>query len=123
MRGFIRRRGDAWELRVYLGQDAVIGKKRYATKSVRGSRAEAERVLARMVTGADQGTYARTSAPVGELLERWFAQAVTDYSPKTVRETRGYLDRNLSVSGSGRGPGRARPGWLSWSGVFVCRAT
>jgi hypothetical protein len=38
MRGFIRRRGEAWELRVYLGQDAITGKKRYATRSVRGSR-------------------------------------------------------------------------------------
>ena len=74
MRGFIRRRGEAWELRVYLGQDAVTGKKRYATKSVRGSRREADRVLARMVADADQGTFARTSATVGELLERWFAQ-------------------------------------------------
>ena len=43
MRGFIRRRGAAWELRVYLGQDTVTGKKRYATKSVRGSRREADR--------------------------------------------------------------------------------
>jgi hypothetical protein len=35
MRGFIRRRGEAWELRVYLAQDAITGKKRYATRSAR----------------------------------------------------------------------------------------
>jgi hypothetical protein len=28
MRGFIRPRGDGWELRVYLGQDVISGKKR-----------------------------------------------------------------------------------------------
>ena len=95
MRGFIRRRGEAWELRVYLAQDAITGKKRYATRSVRGSRREAERELARMVSAADQGTFARTGATVGELLERWLAQAASDYSPKTVRETRSYLDRDL----------------------------
>jgi integrase len=95
MRGFIRQRGEAWELRVYLGQDAISGKKRYATRTVRGSRREAERVLARIVAGADQGSFARTSATVGELLERWFELARDDYSPKTVLETRGYLDRDL----------------------------
>ena len=95
MRGFIRRRGEAWELRVYLGQDAITGKKRYATRSVRGSRREAERELARMVSAADRGTFARTGATVGELLERWLAQSASDYSPKTVRETRSYLDRDL----------------------------
>ncbi len=95
MRGFIRQRGQAWELRVYLGQDAISGKKRYATRTVRGSRREAERVLSRMVAEADQGAFARTSATVGDLLERWFAHVRDDYSPKTVRETRSYLDRDL----------------------------
>jgi integrase len=95
MRGFIRQRGAAWELMVYLGQDAISRKKRYATRTVRGSRREAERVLARMVADADQGGFARTSATVGDLLEHWFVQAREDYSPKTVRETRGYLDRDL----------------------------
>ncbi len=33
-----------------------------------------------------------TDAMVGELLERW--QATEDFSPKTVLETRGFLDRN-----------------------------
>jgi integrase len=95
MRGFIRQRGSAWELMVYLGQDAITGKKRYTTRTVRGSRREADRVLARMVADADQGGFARTSATVGDLLEHWFAQARDDYSPKTVLETRSYLDRDL----------------------------
>ena len=48
-----------------------------------------------MVADADQGRLARTSATVGDLLEHWFAQAGDDYSPKTVLETRRYLDRDL----------------------------
>ena len=48
-----------------------------------------------MVADADQGGFARTSATVGDLLEHWFAQARDDYSPKTVLETRSYLDRDL----------------------------
>ncbi len=44
---------------------------------------------------ADRGALARTDATVGELLERWFEQARDDFSPKTVLETRGILDRHL----------------------------
>ncbi len=32
MKGFIRTRGDAWDLRVFLGTDSVTNKKRYASK-------------------------------------------------------------------------------------------
>ena len=31
MKGFLRQRGDAWELRVYLGTDPVTGKQRYTS--------------------------------------------------------------------------------------------
>ena len=95
MKGFIRRRGDAWELRVFLGTDPVTSKKRYASRTVRGGKREAQRVLNEMVAGAEQGLSVRTSATVGELLERWFEFASRDFSPKTVKETRGFIDRNL----------------------------
>jgi hypothetical protein len=48
-----------------------------------------------MVAEADASTLARTDATVGQLLERRFEQAKEDFSPKTVLETRGFLDRNL----------------------------
>ena len=95
MKGFMRRRGEAWELRVFLGADPVTGKKRYVTRTVRGGKREAQRLLAEMVTDAERGVTARTSATVGELLEQWFELASRDFSPKTVKETRGFIDRNL----------------------------
>ena len=95
MKGFIRRRGEAWELRVFLGVDPVTGRKRYANKSVRTGKREAQRMLAEMIVEAERGTLARTSATVGDLLETWFEFAAPEFSPKTVRETRGYMDRNL----------------------------
>jgi integrase len=55
MKGFIRRRGDSWELRVYLGVDAVTGKRRYANKTVRGGKREAQRALAAFITDAQRG--------------------------------------------------------------------
>ena len=46
MKGFIRQRGTAWELRVFVGTDAVTGKKRDATTTVHGGKREAQRALA-----------------------------------------------------------------------------
>ena len=43
MKGHIRKRVDAWELRVCVGVDADTGKKRYATKSIRGERLRGRR--------------------------------------------------------------------------------
>jgi len=45
MKGSMRQRGSAWELRVYLGADPVNGKQRYATRTVRAGKREAQRVL------------------------------------------------------------------------------
>ncbi|MGH9188978.1 MAG: tyrosine-type recombinase/integrase [Acidimicrobiales bacterium] len=95
MQGFMRQRGDAWELRAYLGHDAVTGRKRWAYKTVRGGKREAQRALAAMVAEADRGGSSHTNATVGELLEGWFEHAEADFSPKTAMETRGVLDRNL----------------------------
>ena len=95
MKGFIRRRGDAWELRVYFGTDPVMNKQRYASRTVRTGKREAQRVLNEMISEAERGLSVRTSATVGDLLEQWFDFASRDFSPKTVKETRGFMDRNL----------------------------
>ena len=95
MKGFMRQRADSWELRVYLGSDPVTGKQRYASRTVRGGKRAAQRVLAEMVTEAERGLLVRTNATAGELIEAWFEQATRDFSPKTVKETRGFIDRNL----------------------------
>ncbi len=58
MRGHIRVRsgpnGTAYELRVFAGTDET-GKKRYVVETVRGSRRDAEKRLAQIVTGIDTG--------------------------------------------------------------------
>ena len=95
LKGLIRQRGDAWELRVYLGNDPVTSKQRYASRAVRGGKREAQRVLNEMVSEAERGLAVRSSATVGELLEAWFEMAKGDFSSSTVKETRGFIDRNL----------------------------
>ncbi|MFZ8999546.1 MAG: tyrosine-type recombinase/integrase, partial [Ilumatobacteraceae bacterium] len=52
-------------------------------------------MLAEMITEAERGLTVRTTATVGELLDAWFEFAAPDFSPKTVKETRGYIDRSL----------------------------
>ncbi|WP_083914330.1 tyrosine-type recombinase/integrase [Ilumatobacter nonamiensis] len=95
MKGHLRQRGDSWEARVYVGKDVLSGKERYATRTIHGSKKEAERVLNRLLVDAERGTAAKTGANVGELLMTWFEFARHDFSPKTVRETRGFIDRDL----------------------------
>ena len=74
MKGFMRQRGDSWELRVFLGLDPATGKQHDSSRSVRGGKREAQRVLAEMVAEAERGLAVRTKA------------------------TRGYVDRNLLPS-------------------------
>ena len=75
MQGFMRQRGSSWELRVYVGRDAVTGRKRWVTKTVTGGKREAQRALAATVAEADRGVLQSTTATVGELLGEWFAHA------------------------------------------------
>jgi integrase len=95
MRGHLRQRGSSWELRVYLGKDAVTGRERYVTRTMKGRRREAERMLNELVVSAERGLMARTSATVGELLDTWFEHASPEFSPKTVREAAGFIERDL----------------------------
>ncbi|MEZ5247604.1 MAG: site-specific integrase [Acidimicrobiales bacterium] len=110
MKGYMRQRGGSWELRVFLGHDPVTGKQRYANRTVRGGKREAQRALAAMITEAEQGLTARSAATVAELLEAWFDQAAPDFSPATAKETRGYLDRSLLPGLGGRRLAKLKPG-------------
>ena len=109
MKGFMRQRGASWELRVFLGPDPLTGRKRYATRTVRGGKREAQTALAEMVTEAERGLTVRTTATVGELLEAWFEFASPDFSPKTVKETRGYIDRSLMPALGSRRLAKLKP--------------
>jgi integrase len=95
MKGSMRQRGSAWELRVYQGGDPVSGKQRDAPRRFAPGKREAQRVLNEMKVEAERGLAARTTATVGELLDRWLELARADFSPKTTREVTGYIERNL----------------------------
>jgi hypothetical protein len=53
-RGSIRQRGSpSWELRVYIGTDADTGRRRWATRTIRGERRDAERELVNLAAQAN----------------------------------------------------------------------
>jgi len=72
--GSLRRRGDGkWELRVSTGRDPVKGRYRYVSRTVQGTRKEAEAALAALVTEVTTGAggHTGTDATVADLVEQW----------------------------------------------------
>ncbi len=62
MKGHLRRRGNAWELRAYVGIDPITNRQKYLTRTFRGGKREADEVLARFTT-AGQDCAARPAEP------------------------------------------------------------
>src|SRR5690606_36925249 len=91
-----RQRGkESWEVRAFAGRDADTGKKHYVTRTVRGTRRDAEVALGRLVAEIDEGQHAVRAGTVGELCERWYSHAAPDLSPAVAAEYRRLLDRRI----------------------------
>lgn len=85
MRGHLQHRGgDAWRIKVYVGRSAD-GRRRYLERTVRGTRRDAEREMARLVVEVDEGRHA-AAAPMtfGELLDRWLEAKRASVAPRTI---------------------------------------
>ncbi|HEX7197747.1 MAG TPA: site-specific integrase [Candidatus Limnocylindria bacterium] len=73
MRGHIQQRGKSWRIKAYCGRDES-GRKRYAEKTVRGSRREADRELKRLLAEVDQSRVVPGSTlTLDQLLDRWLS--------------------------------------------------
>ena len=96
MAGSIRQRGkQSWEVRAFAGKDVSTGKKRYVTKTVHGERRHAEVALGRLLAEIEDGKHAVRAGTVGDLCERWYAQAGPDLSPSVAAEYRRLLDKRI----------------------------
>ena len=85
MRGNLQQRGqDSWRVRIYVGRSAD-GRRRYIERTVRGTKKDAERELARLVVEADEGRHA-AAGPLAfnELLDRWLAVKKLAVEPTTM---------------------------------------
>jgi hypothetical protein len=75
---------DRWLIRWFVGQDAVTGKRRYSSRTVKGSKAEAIRALAQEC-GAVRGEV-QDGGTLREFLIRWLADVLAlRVSTKTLR--------------------------------------
>jgi integrase len=91
--GFIRKRGNAWQVIVYAGRDPVTGRKRQVSRNVRGTKRDAQAVRAQLLVELGEGQHLGTEATFGELVERWYEHVSPDWSPKTAAETRRMIDK------------------------------
>ncbi len=71
MRGQLRQRGDAWELRALAGRDPATGRKKYVTLTFHGSKRAAESELSKLVAEASRGGLSAQDTTLEELLSRW----------------------------------------------------
>ncbi len=85
MRGHLRKRGNAWELRAYAGIDPLTNRQKYVTRTFRGGKREAEEALARFVTEVSGGGHAAHDTTVGDLIHQWLDLAKGELSPATAR--------------------------------------
>src|SRR5689334_5656045 len=105
MSGTLRegRRAGTWELRVAVGRDPLTGKYRQISRTVSGSRREAQNALAALSVEVAQGGHAGSAGDVtvNELLAQWLDLVQDRLSPTTMTAYRGYARRYLAA-GFGR---------------------
>ena len=85
MRGNIRRRSkDTWTLQVYSGKDPATGKKRYVSRTFRGSKKDAEAALANLVRAQETGLdLSAARLTVSAFLGRWLEVSKERVKPRT----------------------------------------
>ena len=85
MKGHVRRRGNSWELRAYVGVDPTTSRAKYLTRTFRGGKREADEALARFVAEVSGGGHAAKDTTLNDLIRRWLDLVRDDLSPSTVR--------------------------------------
>ena len=99
MRGHLEARGkDAWRAKIFLGRDDATGRQRYLTRTIHGTKRQAEAVLNQLIVETGQGSNLDTEATVRDLAQRWMVLAGDRLSPTTSNEYRRLLDRQILPS-------------------------
>ena len=95
-RGSITQRGDGkYLVRVYLGTDGQ-GKRIYSSKTVRGSRADAERMKTQMLREVDTNSYAGpTNTTLTEFLDVWLNMKEGSVSARTHADYRTRMEKDI----------------------------
>jgi integrase len=92
----MQQRGDSWRISAYVGRDDSTGKKRYAQRTVRGTKRDAQAALARLVTEINDGRYASAgSLTISELLDRFLELKAHQVDATTLTGYRRVADYNI----------------------------
>jgi integrase len=96
MPGTMRERSPGhWQLRAFAGPDPVTGKPRQVSRSFRGGDRAAAKALSSLVADVEAGRFKRTSATVGQLLDRWLDSAAQRQRPRTAYENRSKINSRI----------------------------
>jgi integrase len=87
-RGYIRKRGNSYQVLVYAGTDPLTGKAHYLTESS-PTEAKASQALTRLLAQVDGQRNARTKATLGVALDAWLR--VHEVEANTHRAYAGYI--------------------------------
>ena len=92
VKGHLRqRKPGVWELVVDLGRDPATGRRQQQSRTLRGTKREAQQELAAMVTRAVAGMQVGSDATAAELLDKWLDLVADELSPTTLRGYRGVV--------------------------------
>lgn len=85
MRGNIRRRANGtWTIQVYAGKDPESGRKRYVSRTVRGSKKDADAALANLIRAQETGLdLSAARLTVSAFLDRWLQVSEERVKPRT----------------------------------------
>ena len=110
MRGSIQQRGkDSWRIRVYVGRDGT-GKKRYVSRTVPGTRRDADRELSRLLVEVDEGRFVASPAmTLDDLLDRWLDVKRQAVEPSTLASYQWIARRYVRPALGDRKVGSLRP--------------
>ena len=89
--GFIRQRGNAWQVIVHAGRDPLPASA--ATSPDGPHQARGPGLRARLLTQANEGKRPATAATVAQLLERWLEMADLAWSTRVTYK--GYIERTI----------------------------
>ena len=90
MAGSMRQRGESWLLTAYAGWDAKAKKRRYITKTFRGTKREAAKALADLVSEVNRQQRVADATSDGKdqsvlrILNQWLDSRRAVFSPSTV---------------------------------------
>ncbi len=90
--GYVRRRGNSFQVLVYAGPDPLTGKDTYVSASTRDER-EVEKIRTRLLAQVDKQRAPAARVTLGYALDAWLA--LHEAEATTLEAYRGYADRTI----------------------------